>query len=160
MHKLLIFILVIILFSCNSSDSNKKVTRTDQVLEQIAGKDYAKLIELPTTQDGQIDTNLMARIVFDELEFNFDTIFENDIISHEFSFVNKGVKDLYLLQTHSSCGCTIPSYTKEPILPNGTGEISIKFNSKGKKGKQFRKVSIMTNSYPNESILVLKGFVK
>jgi len=102
----------------------------------------------------------MARIVFDSPEYLFDTIFSGDIINHTFEFRNEGKKDLYILETNTSCGCTVPSYSKEAIAPGARGEIQVSFNSKSKSGKQFRRISVITNSYPAEKVISFKGFVK
>ena len=144
--------------ACSSKE--KQSTNNDPVLEKIAGKDYAKIIEIPTTPDGKVDTSKTAKIDFESVVYDFDTIFQGDIIEHVFTFTNTGVKPLYILQTNSSCGCTVPSYSKEPIEPGSSESITVKFNSAGKSGDQNRKISIITNAYPSEKIIRMTGFVK
>lgn len=158
MKYLFILIAAFFLISCNTE--NKEEVKSDPLLEKIAGKDYAKLIEIPTTKEGKIDTTQIALISFEESVYGFDTIFEGDIIEHTFNFTNSGKKPLFILQTNSSCGCTVANYSKDPIQPGESGSISISFNSKDKSGEQNRKISVITNSYPNEKIIRLKGFVK
>jgi hypothetical protein len=158
MKYLIVPVVAFFLFSCNAE--NKEEVKSDPLLEKIAGKDYAKLIEIPTTKEGQIDTAQIALITFEESVFEFDTINEGDVIEHTFNFTNPGKKPLFILQTNSSCGCTVANYSKEAIQPGESGSISISFNSKGKSGQQNRKISVITNSYPNEKLIMLKGFVK
>ena len=45
-------------------------------------------------------------------------------------------------------------------MPGGTGEIQVTFDSNGKSGKQNRKISVITNSFPAEKVLSVNGFVK
>ena len=159
MKYLVSITLFLLLISCKSEDKPTSPT-VDPVLEQIAGKDYAEMIRIPTTADGDVDSLKMARIYFETTSFSFDTIFAGDRITHEFSFRNEGVQALYILQTNSSCGCTVMEYSREPVAPGASGSIRVVFDSTGKKGRQLRKVSVLTNAYPSEKVLTLTGFVK
>jgi hypothetical protein len=46
----------------------------------------------------------------------------------------------------ASCGCTVPSFSKEPVLPGNDGEILVEFNTKGRKGKNHKSVIIVSNA--------------
>ncbi|MFQ3576620.1 MAG: DUF1573 domain-containing protein, partial [Cytophagales bacterium] len=54
------------------------------------------------------------------------------------------------------CGCTAPSWPKEPILPGKSGEISVTFNSAGKKGVQNKVVTVMSNASNSQTQLIIK----
>ena len=43
-------------------------------------------------------------------------------------FKNTGDAPLVISNVQSTCGCTVPSKPKEPIMPGKTGEIEIKYN--------------------------------
>lgn len=43
-------------------------------------------------------------------------------------FKNTGDAPLIISNVQSTCGCTVPSSPKEPIMPGKTGEIQIKYN--------------------------------
>jgi hypothetical protein len=145
--------------SCRQAAKNEGPA-TDPVLEKIAGKDYASLIQIPTTPEGQVDTAQMAQIRFHSMVYDFDTLFQGDKASHEFVFENTGKKELYILQTNSSCGCTVSSYSKAPIPPGNTGTIQVEFDSTRKNGRQNRRIAVLTNAFPSESVLRMTGFVK
>ena len=51
------------------------------------------------------------------------------------------------------------SVPKEPIAPGASGEIEVKFNSKGKKNNQTKTVTINANTDPGQTILKIKAFV-
>jgi sporulation protein YlmC with PRC-barrel domain len=146
------------ILACSSEP--RQSSKIDPSLEKIAGKDYAKIIEIPTTPEGLVDTSKTARIDFEYEVFNFDTIYQGDVVQHTFNFKNTGIKPLYILQTNSSCGCTVPSYSKEPLPPGESESITVEFNSAGKSGDQNRKISVITNAYPSEKIIRMKGYVK
>jgi hypothetical protein len=46
----------------------------------------------------------------------------------------------------ASCGCTVPSFPKEPIAPGAEGDISVKFDSHNRKGHQQKNVLIISNA--------------
>jgi hypothetical protein len=106
-----------------------------------------------------------AVMTFDEMEFNFGTIKQGDIVTHEFKFKNTGKEPLIISEAHGSCGCTVPEYPKEPIKPNGTGVIKVTFNSAGKMGAQDKTVTLSYNGgtadgSPQQIIIHLKGTVE
>lgn len=88
-----------------------------------------------------------AVIKFDKTSHNFGTFKEADVQTHVFTFTNTGDKPLVIQQAFSSCGCTVPEYTKKPIMPGKTGQISVTYNGKGKFPGPFRKsVTIRSNA--------------
>lgn len=53
---------------------------------------------------------------------------EDDTGLRSFEFTNTGDAPLIILDAKSTCGCTVPSFPKEPIVPGGTGKIDVKYN--------------------------------
>ena len=98
-------------------------------------------------------------MVFDAYEHDFGTMDEGDAVTHIFSFTNTGNEPLILDKCKGSCGCTVPQCPKEPIAPGASGEIEVKFNSKGKKNNQTKTVTINANTDPGQTILKIKAFV-
>lgn len=96
---------------------------------------------------------------FDELEFDYGTIDQGEKVNHTYKFSNTGSEPLIISNAKGSCGCTVPSWPKEPIPVGGTGEIAVQFDSKGKKGKQSKRVTITANTDPAQSFLTIKGEV-
>ncbi len=45
-----------------------------------------------------------------------------------FEFTNTGDAPLIITNAQSTCGCTVPSYPKEPIMPGKSGKIEVKYN--------------------------------
>lgn len=98
-------------------------------------------------------------IAFDNLEHDFGVINEGDNVEHVFKFTNAGTEPLILENCKGSCGCTVPQCPKNPIPPGGSGEIKVVFNSKGKKNMQTKRVTIMANTEPMETVLTIKANV-
>lgn len=96
---------------------------------------------------------------FTETEFDFGTINAGEKVNHTYKFKNTGSEPLIISNAKGSCGCTVPSWPKEPIPVGGTGEIAVQFDSKGKKNKQSKRVTITANTDPAQSFLTIKGDV-
>jgi hypothetical protein len=125
----------------------------------VEGGPNADMIHNPATANLPTDTNNLARITFEQPEFNFGTVQEGEVVTHNFKFTNTGKIPLTILKARSSCGCTVPEWPDEPIPPGGTGEITAKFNTEGKLNEQTKTVTITANTYPNESKVKLTGMV-
>jgi len=87
-----------------------------------------------------------TEIVFTDTKYNFGTITEGDVVKHVYHFKNTGRHPLLITRTDVSCGCTTPSFPKEPIPPGGEGDIVVQFNSSGKKGQQHKNVLVHSNA--------------
>lgn len=85
-------------------------------------------------------------ILFEETMHNFGTIPEGTKVKHTYKFTNAGNNPLVIEKAVASCGCTVPSYPKEPIPPGGKGELTVEFNSSGRTGIQQKNVMIYSNS--------------
>ncbi|NNM22491.1 MAG: DUF1573 domain-containing protein [Flavobacteriaceae bacterium] len=97
-------------------------------------------------------------MTFAESEFDFGTIDQNTPVEHIFTFTNTGDADLVIVDAKSSCGCTVPEYTKEPVAPGATGELLVKFNGSGK-NQVSKTVTITTNTQTGKETLKIKAFV-
>ena len=63
-----------------------------------------------------------ADIKFEKTTHDFGTFpEEKPIVSYTFKFTNVGDAPLVIHQAVASCGCTVPEYTQEPVLPGKTG---------------------------------------
>lgn len=120
----------------------------------------SSMVRNPASADQPLDSNQLARITFPEPEYDFGTVKQGDIVTHTFKFVNTGKVPLTILNARSSCGCTIPEWPEDPIAPGGSGEITAKFNTDGKSRTQNKFIVVTANTYPNETKVVLKGFVE
>jgi hypothetical protein len=98
-------------------------------------------------------------ITFAENAWDFGTIDEGDAVTHVFKFTNTGDNPLIIDRCKGSCGCTVPQCPKEPVAPGEEGEIEVKFNSKGKKNKQTKTVTINANTVPEQTRITISANV-
>ncbi len=101
-----------------------------------------------------------AAFKFDKESYDFGQITEGEKVNYEFTFTNIGTSPLIITDATATCGCTVPSYPKEPVAPNGKGTISVTFDSKGKGGMQNKMVTLTANTNPQTTQLRLIGDVK
>jgi len=100
------------------------------------------------------------QIEFSEVKYDFGSIKQGDVVDHVFKFKNTGTQPLVISNIGVSCGCTTPSWTKEPVQPGKMGTISAKFNSAGKMGMQTKVLTIDSNSAGGSTTVSLVGEVK
>lgn len=154
----LIFLLIIASTACQEQQPSGNTEKSLEEIKQKGPISNADLIRNPVSAD-EIDTVNVAKISFEEKEYDFGTITEGKIIEHTFNFTNTGKAPLIISNARSTCGCTIPKWPKKPVAPGEQGEIRVRFDSKGKKSAQNKPVIITANTYPNTSKVFLKGVV-
>ena len=101
-------------------------------------------------------------IKFDKTVHNFGTFSEKTPVQTAvFAFTNIGKAPLIINQAIASCGCTIPSYTKEPIMPGEKGTVKVTYNGKGKVPGHFKKsITMRTNGKVEMVRLYIEGDMK
>ncbi|MCX6292576.1 MAG: DUF1573 domain-containing protein [Bacteroidetes bacterium] len=97
---------------------------------------------------------------FNEEEFNFGSIKQGDVVTHEFDFTNNGNEPIIISSAAGSCGCTVPTWPKEPITKGQKSTIKVTFNSAGKMGMQDKTVTINSNAKQNPMVIHMKGTVE
>lgn len=85
-------------------------------------------------------------LTFEQSSKDFGDITQGEKVEHVFKLENTGNSPLVISNVAATCGCTVPSWPKEPIAPGKTAEIKVTFNSKGKMGKQNSVVRIYSNA--------------
>ncbi len=105
------------------------------------------------------DTEGVPEIKFDTTYHDFGTLVQGEQVAFTFKFVNKGSADLIIYDAFSTCGCTVPEYSKEPVSPGAEGKIEVVFNSEGKRGMQYKSVTLKLNTVIKEKTLTIKANV-
>ncbi len=101
-----------------------------------------------------------AGMLFESETIDYGTIAHKANGEREFVFVNNGNKPLIITGASGSCGCTVPTYPKEPIMPGAKGVIGVKYDT-NRGGQPFNKtVTVKSNAVQGDSkILTIKGTV-
>jgi hypothetical protein len=101
-----------------------------------------------------------AGMLFDAETIDYGSVVADSDGKREFVFVNNGTKPLIITNATGSCGCTVPTYSKEPIAPGAKGVIGVKYDT-SRAGQPFTKTVTVTSNaegFPSK-VLTIKGTV-
>jgi hypothetical protein len=136
-------LLTAFLISCNSDSG---------------GKLPADLVTNPNSAEGRNNGGLPV-IQFDKDVHDFGKLIAGEKASFGFRFTNAGSADLLISQVNTTCGCTIPKFPKTPVKPGEKKEITVTFDSEGKKGMQQKSITVVTNCQPPQTVIWIKAMV-
>ena len=100
-----------------------------------------------------------AAFKFVKESFDFGQITDGEKVSYDFKFTNIGKSPLIITSATATCGCTVPDYPKEPVVPGAEGVIRVVFDSAGKLGMQNKVITITANTVPEITQLNILGNV-
>ncbi|MBL7816825.1 MAG: DUF1573 domain-containing protein [Saprospiraceae bacterium] len=112
----------------------------------------------------QTATNDVAKSVsgpvmtFEKIEVDYGTISQGGDPLRKFNFKNTGTEPLIIKNARGSCGCTVPAYKKEPIMPGETSEIEVRYDTQ-RVGPFTKTVTIETNEGDQPRVLTIRGTV-
>lgn len=92
---------------------------------------------------------------FTEKTFDFGEMKQGEKKEHTFMLKNDGKTDLYIRNIRTSCGCTAVAPETKVIKPGKTGPLKVTFNSRGKRGRQSKSITVITND-PKSSTSILR----
>jgi hypothetical protein len=148
-RSILLILFAAVFFSCGTPENKSlpdNALSPDLITNPAtAGKEHGKVIPV---------------ITFDKSEHDFGSVVEGEKVTFSFHFKNTGNGDLIIRHAQASCGCTVPEWPKDPIAPGKDGYIGVTFNSDGKSGMIHKSVTIIANTIPNTTELVITGEVK
>lgn len=100
-----------------------------------------------------------AEIRFDKITVNLGTFPKSDPVRQtSYVFTNTGDAPLVINQAMASCGCTVPTYTKTPIMPGQKGEIKVTYNGSSLFAGHFKKsITIYSNAKTEMVRLYIEG---
>ena len=139
MKKILFFVFTLLFITSNAQDVKKD--DTSQKNE----------VETPESSNATID--------FESKVIDYGTIEHNSDGARKFIFTNNGTDPLQIKSARGSCGCTVPTWPKEPIAPGETAEIGVKYAT-NRVGPFTKTITLSTNASKKPVILTIKGKVK
>ncbi|MBW7935825.1 MAG: DUF1573 domain-containing protein [Flavobacteriales bacterium] len=79
-----------------------------------------------------------------KMDVDFGEVEQNGDGVREFKFSNTGSEPLLITHAQGSCGCTVPEWPKEPIMPGKSNVIKIKYDT-SRIGQINKTVTVTTN---------------
>ncbi len=95
---------------------------------------------------------------FSKETHDFGKVEQGKPVTYKFEFKNTGTDPLVISDAQASCGCTKPTFSREPIMPGQTGTVSATFNA-ASAGPFNKSVTVTTNAEVAQTVLILKGEV-
>jgi hypothetical protein len=89
---------------------------------------------------------------------DYGTITQGDNGSREFELTNTGNAPLIISNATGSCGCTVPQWPKEPIMPGQKSAIKVHYDT-NRLGSFTKTVTVVSNAANNTDVLQIKGNV-
>ncbi|MCB0650474.1 MAG: DUF1573 domain-containing protein [Saprospiraceae bacterium] len=98
-------------------------------------------------------------ITFESDLVDYGTITQGSDPYRFFNFTNTGDAPLVITAAKGSCGCTVPTYPKDPILPGETGQIKVRYDT-NRVGPFTKRVTLTIQDIEENSVLTIKGNVE
>ena len=101
-----------------------------------------------------------APLVFEPDTWDFGTIRESDgRVSHTFTGVNRGDKPLVILDVVTSCGCTVPEFSRQPVTPGGKTQITVTYDPMNRPGTFTKELWVYSNERKKVASITVQGNV-
>ena len=122
----------------------------------FAQKSVAKDAVTKATTEKAVEGAIMT---FTSTVIDYGTIAQGSDPLRVFKFKNTGTEPLVIKNARGSCGCTVPKWPKEPILPGESSVIEVRYDTK-RIGKFTKTVTLTTNEVGEKKVLRIKGLVE
>ena len=99
-------------------------------------------------------TSFSQILSFDEVKFELGDIDDLSPISREVHYKNTGDKELSIKRIKTSCGCTTSKLEKKVLLPSESGTLTVTFDPAGKKGKQIKNITFISNDINDKNKII------
>jgi len=119
------------------ADSAQATTVVDAMAQQQAPEEAEMLKEAQSKP--------LTTIAFSETDHNFGNIKKGEKVEHIYEVTNTGTNPLIISNVKPGCGCTVPDFTKEPILPGKKGKITLHFDSTNFDGAVNKAADVFVN---------------
>jgi len=145
MKKLILLLFVgLVSFSMNAQESVKAAKPAKKAKEVVADK--------------KVDPNAPV-FEFERKIVDYGAIEKGSEGVYDFKFKNIGKSPLIISNVKGSCGCTVPSAPKEPIMPGASGVIKVKYDT-NRVGPISKTITITSNASEPKKVIRVKGLVK
>lgn len=143
-------------FMDGDSSSNETMDPTNNMVSNMVANpanpipitDPTLAPQPPQQQPTQSESRAKTSVKFAQSNHSFGEIEQDSKHTYVFKFTNTGSEPLIIENATGSCGCTVPTFPKEPIAPGKTGEIEVVYSPGKQEGEQTKTVSITANTDP------------
>ena len=140
--------------------------------QEMSKKDFKNYVDSVAVADNKskkevrdslikLDASLAdkAEMTFKYTDHNFGNVESGSDVSYDFEFINTGKEPLVINNVSTSCGCTTPSWPREPIPSKGRAKIKVRYDS-NRIGNFSKTITVYSNSTNSPVVLSIKGSVQ
>lgn len=128
-----------------------------RLLVSVLGIYFPILLFAQPRSEIRIDANT-PKIVFNKTVHDFGELIQYSAASCQFKFYNKGKAPLILNEISVTCGCTVPSWSRKPVMPGDSGVIVVNYLT-DETGVIDKMVTVFSNATKMPVTLELNGKV-
>lgn len=144
------FFVVLVMFSMSLSAQTQvekapipvpvdaKVERQKAIQEVVGEAKPAEPAEVPSKAKMEFES---TTVDYGKIEYNAEPL-------RLIKFTNTGTEPLVIKNAKGSCGCTVPTWPKEPIAPGQSSTIEVRYDTK-RTGRISKSITITTNEVEN-----------
>jgi hypothetical protein len=125
----------------------------------VFAQDHKVISAPPAAQAPAVDPDA-GKFKFKEETHDYGEVPEGPLAETDFEFKNVGKKPIMINEAHGSCGCTVPQWPHEPIMPGKKAVIHVAYTTQGRQGPISKDVTINSNAQQSPMVLHIKGTVK
>ncbi len=156
--------LVAAMVSCKDRAAEKRIAELESRLAQLEGGKTSTPAVTPATTVAtpaaeEKPEGPLPAIEFNKVDHDFGTVKEGQKVSYRYTFKNTGQAPLIVQSAQPSCGCTVPTWSQEPIPVGGEGFVTAEFDTNGKQGINNKTITVTANTWPKVTTLRFKAMV-
>ncbi len=125
--------------------SDRIVFKTDEPEESEKSLYVVATIEEyfpPMTEEAQANA---PKLTLDRKIHDFGLVPQGEVAQTTFYITNTGKENLNIRDTKANCGCTLSNLKKNDLMPGERIALEVTFDTKGRRGKQFKNVTVFSN---------------
>lgn len=104
-----------------------------------------------------IQAYAQGQFSFQEEVHQFPPLVVGEKVTHVFRFKNSGTAPIIISKVDAGCGCTDITWTKDPVMPQDSGFVSVSYDSKGHEGNFFKNIHVYSNAKTPDYPLLIRG---
>ncbi len=150
--------------SCKDKAAEKRIAELEGRLAQLESNKGATAAATPTTTPQTPESDVKPEgplpvAAFEQVDHDFGTVTDGQKVSYKYMVKNTGEAPLIIQSAQPSCGCTVPTFSQEPIPVGGSGFVMAEFDTSGKHGVNNKTITVTANTWPKTTTLRFKAMV-
>ena len=128
--------------------------RTNDAIQAMKTLTVSAILSEDFSEMSERQLKKAPKIVMDQTTYDFGKVKSGTVIKFKFIVKNEGKQELVIHKVKASCGCTATKPAATHIKKSGETEIAVEFNTRGRRGRQHKTITVITNDPVNPQIIL------